>query len=374
MSPEFKANCTITHCQSTNVSLANDSLASTVEEIKLPPAEILKLILEVLIALFGVIGNVFVLAFVSRLGKKKHSSDFYLQNLAVADLGILLLSLPLLAVREKDPNNWPFGEFVCHYLYPIPEIFYGGSVWFIAVIAIERYRNVVKIKATTKKHIKTALQRAKIVANCVWITSFLIFSLPVYFFFEYRELQNDKKWCGAVWPSWDRKLVMPRLYVGLLTLFSYILPLAIISFTYLRISYVLNRSSLFIKAMIREEHGKTGDERNIITNVLSVRLRQNKRAKRIITPLVVVFAVTMLPLSIFRLTAVIWPLINTQDYYGNLLYVVSVFVVVNSSADPLIYSVVSRDFRKGINNLCLQRCFSVSVMLRSRFFRQNPGH
>ena len=196
----------------------------------------------------------------------------------------------------------------------------------------------------------------------------------MYFFFEYRELQNDKKWCGAVWPSWDRKLVMPRLYVGLLTLFSYILPLAIISFTYLRISYVLNRSSLFIKAMIREEHGKTGDERNIITNVLSVRLRQNKRAKRIITPLVVVFAVTMLPLSIFRLTAVIWPLINTQDYYGNLLYVVSVFVVVNSSADPLICSVVSRDFRKGINNLCLQRCFSVSVMLRSRFFRQNPGH
>ena len=181
MSPEFKANCTITHCQSTNVSLANDSLASTVEEIKLPPAEILKLISEVLIALFGVIGNVFVVTFVSRLGKKKHSSDFYLQNLAVADLGILLLSLPLLAVREKDPKNWPFGEFVCHYLYPIPEIFYGGSVWFIAVIAIERYRNVVKIKATTKKHIKTALQGAKIVATCVWITSFLILSSSVLF-------------------------------------------------------------------------------------------------------------------------------------------------------------------------------------------------
>ena len=374
MSAEFEANCTMPHCQSTNVSVANDSLALTVEETKFPSAEIFKLTLEVLIALFGVIGNVFVVAVVSRLGKKKHSSDFYLQNLAVADLGILLLSRPLLAVREKEPLNWPFGEFACRFLYPIPEIFYGGSVWFIAVIAIERYRNVVTIKPTSKKQIKMALKRAKIVATCVWITSFLIFCLPVYFFFEYRELQNDEKWCGPVWPSWDRKAVMPRLYVGFLTLFSYILPLAIISFTYLRISYILNRSSSFIKAMRRKEHGETGHKRNIMTIVRSPRLRHNKRAKRILTPLVVVFAVTMLPLSIFRLTAVIWPSMGTQEYYGNLLYVVSILVVVNSSVNPVIYSVVSRDFRKGITNICLQCCYLARVKLRSRSFPQNPSH
>jgi len=352
----------MTYIRSTNISLpANASLTDTVEETKFPPAEIFKLTLEVLIALFGVIGNVLVFTVVSRLGKKKHPVDFYLQNLAVADLGMLLLTFPLVAIREKEPCNWPFGEFACRYLYPIPEIFYGGSVWFIAVIAIERYRNVIKIKPTGTQQIKTALQRAKIVATCIWITSFLICCLPVYFFFEYRELQNDKKWCGPVWPSWDRKKLMAPIYVGWLTLFSYILPLAIISFTYLRIWYVLNRSSLFIKAMRREEHVETGDERNIMTNVKSARLEHNKRAKRILTPLVVVFAVTMLPLSIFRLTAVIWPLIFTQEYYVNLLYVVSVFVIVNSSANPVIYSVVSRDFRKGINNLCLQRYYPARV-------------
>ena len=172
----------MTYIRSTNISLpANASLTDTVEETKFPPAEIFKLTLEVLIALFGVIGNVLVFTVVSRLGKKKHPVDFYLQNLAVADLGMLLLTFPLVAIREKEPCNWPFGEFACRYLYPIPEIFYGGSVWFIAVIAIERYRNVIKIKPTGTQQIKTALQRAKIVATCIWITSFLIFCLQCTF-------------------------------------------------------------------------------------------------------------------------------------------------------------------------------------------------
>jgi len=330
-----------------NFSLANDSLAFAEEE-EMPFMEISKLSFEVLIALFGVIGNVLVVIVINRLGKKKQPTDFYVQNLAIADLGILTFTFSLGVLKENAPFNWPLGEFVCRYLYAVPEIFYGASVWFIAVIAIERYSKVVTVKNGQNK-IKTSLQRARAVAVFVWAMSFLILCLPIYLVVEYKELTNGGKMCVPFWPKWTLGLYLG----GVLTLFTYILPLAVISFTYLRISLKINRSNLFIKAMRQEQQqGNTGDECTLMANVKSARLKHNKRAKRILTPLVVVFTATMLPLSILRLTVVFWPEIIGKEHYSNLIYAVVVSTIVNSSANPVIYSVVCRNFRNGVNNLC----------------------
>ena len=125
--------------------------------------KIFKLTFEVLIVLFGVIGNVLVVIVINRLGKKKQPSDFYVQNLAIADLGILTLTFSLGVIKEKEPFNWPFGEFPCRYLYAVPEIFYGASVWFIEIITIERYSKVVTaavIVKNSQNKIKTSVQRA----------------------------------------------------------------------------------------------------------------------------------------------------------------------------------------------------------------------
>ena len=372
---EFKDNCTLTHSQNMNVSSGNDSF-SILKETEMPLAEIFKLTFEALIALFGVIGNVLVVIVIGSLGKKKQPGDFYLQNLAIADLGTLLFTFPFAVIKEKAPLNWPLGEFTCLYLYPIPEIFYGATVWYIAVIAIGRYRNIVKVKTNGKSKNKTLLKRAKCVAVCLWVISFLIFCFPLYFVVEYKELSNGRTMCRPVWSrSWDRQWLLGRVYMGgILTFFSYILPLTVITFTYLRISRVINRSSLFIRAMRQGERNTTEDRKRLsLPNIKSVRLKQNKRAKKILTPLVLVFAITMLPLNIFRLIIVSWPAIATQKYYGNLLYAVSVFVILNSSVNPIIYSVVSRDFRKGINNL-FRRRWSRSQSSLYQLFHRDSGH
>ena len=242
-----------------NFSLANDSLTFA-EEAEMPFVEIFKLTFEVLIALFGVTGNVLVVVVISKLGKKKQPTDFYVQNLAIADLKILKLTFSLGVNKEKAPFKWPFGEFPCRYLYAVPEIFYGASVWFIAIIAIERYSKVVTATVLVKNSqnkIKTSLQRARAVAVFVWAMSFLILCLPIYFVLEHKEFSNGGRMCGPFWPQWALGLYLG----GVLTFFTYVLPLAVISFTYLRMSRKINRSSLFIKAMRQEqEQGNTGDE------------------------------------------------------------------------------------------------------------------
>ena len=335
--------------------LRNNSLAGTSgsseTEIRLSDREVVVLTFEALLALLGVIGNISVVIVISRLGKKKQPVDCYVQNLAIADLGILLIAFPLVIIRIAMPSTWPFGRFACLYFYPVVEIFYGVSVWCIAVIAIERYQRIVSMKIIGQKsRNKTSLQRAKTIAAGVWVTSFLIFCLPLYFFIDYVHLPGGGTFCGLL--KWEKSLA--KGYMVCLTLLTYLLPLAVISFTYISISRVLKRSSNFVKSMkeVNLVAMSQVDRRVYLTHAKkSARLRQNIRAKKILSPLVVTFAVTMLPLNVFRLTMLFWPAFSEKEYYIHLLNSVVVSTIINSAANPVIYSVVSRDFRKEITSL-----------------------
>lgn len=311
---------------------------------------------EVLIASFGVIGNVLVITVLQKLGKKKQPGDYYLQNLAIADVGILLFAFPFFALRVRLPFNWPLGEFACRYLYPLPEVSHGVSVWLIAVIAVERYYKLVTLKSLGVNRL-CGSRRAIIVVACVWMMSFFVFCLPIYFVVDYHGLTNGGAWCGLKWPSWDHNMIIAMVYTAFLTLFSYILPLMIISMTYLSVSRTIRRSSIFNKAITLEQHGFTPDARKPSSTIKaqSTRLRQNKRARKILTPLVLVFAITMLPLNFVRLTVVIRPSLVPRGYYKHVTFALALFVLLNSSLNPVIYSIVSKSFRFRMKNLFLRR-------------------
>lgn len=329
-----------------NCSIANESDLNSTDERAMTFDEAFILSLQVFIALFGVIGNILVITVITKMGKKKQEGDLYLLNLAIADLGTLLLTFPSMVVRELH-WKWPFGEFICLYVHPVPEIFYGASVWCIAVVAMDRYRKIVTSRTLSPINSAVTLRTAKIVAACLWMASFLVFCLPLYFVMKYHEEPGGKlAWCNPM-----MSFTFSGVYMGVLTFFSYILPLTVITFTYIVISRVINRSSAFIKLMKKEGYA---DDEQRLSKIKSVRLRQNERAKKILTPLVLTFAVTMLPLNIFRLIWE-WKLALVEQHVKLILNVVTVFVLINSSANPVIYSVVSKEFRKLLANLCLRR-------------------
>ena len=321
-----------------SANLAEDSL----------PVEAAKLSIYTTCALFGVIGNLLVIIILTKLrGKKTRVTDFFLINLAIADLGYLLLTFPMGATRERAPSDWPFGKFVCLYLQPFAEIFHGASVWFIAIIAIERYRKIAarnpKIHGVKQR---ASLKRAGIIATCIWAASFLVFSLPLYFVVDYHEFPGGGTVCA---PVWDKDSVLARVYIACLTLLSYILPLAVISWTFRAVSLKLNECSKFIQTM------KTGEKENETANLNdcsvftsgkhAIRLAQNIRAKRILIPVVLVFTFFMLPFVLLRLCVVFWPAIAQHKFYNNLFFAVVVCAIINSSANPVIYSMVRHDFR-----------------------------
>ena len=237
--------------------------------------EVLELTLEVLIALIGVVGNILVVIVIHHLGKKKRPGDCYLQSLAIADIGTLLITSPLVIIRMEMPLNWPFGEFACLYVYPVAEIFYGASIWSIVVIAANHYHQMFSLKIFGRT--RPSIKRAKTIAALVWLLSFIIVCFPLYFVVDYHELLNGGQFCGPVkWTHFSE-----TAYVIFLTLLTYVTPLVVISFTYVAISRVLRQNIDLIKAMKQvPPHVATSpsNQRDHLTHVKSIRL--NKTSER----------------------------------------------------------------------------------------------
>ena len=343
-------------------TLSTENFSTTISgTVESQGVEIVKSTLYATCGVFGVVGNILTTIILTKIkAKETRVMDFYMINLAIADLGTLLLAFPITAIRERLPNDWPFGEFVCLYFLPLTDIFHGSSVWFITAAAIERYQKIARPSKVNVK-LPIALKRAQIVAVSTWVASFVVFSLPLYFVIRYREVSNGRFRCGSEWPSLGAGLALSKLYFTFMVFVSYVMPLFVISGTFLAVSHKLNKSSKFIH-VINSQHEKDSELLNLHSRKFSPtrrhanRLAQNRRAKMILTPVVGVFAVFMLPLTILRLCVVFWPPFFKQTFYSDLLFVVSVGVIINSSVNPAIYSVVRKDFRRQmVRLLCWKR-------------------
>ena len=98
-----------------------------------------KLILYGLIFITGITGNMLVCLVVCRQRKLRTSTNFYIVNLAMADLAVLILCIPFDVTVQENSYVWPFGKFLCHIIYPIMTMCTFASVGTLTAIAYNRY-------------------------------------------------------------------------------------------------------------------------------------------------------------------------------------------------------------------------------------------
>ena len=291
------------------------------------------------IAFLGVIGNLLVcLVVLGRL--RKTSMNYYLLSLAIADLGVLLFIYPVSVARYVSPFRWLLGEHACLYMIPTEEIFFGASIWSITAIAIERYRNIVGAKRY--QFWDRSRSRTMLVISVVWLASFLVSSVPLYPVYVYDATNQI---CQPKWPQTSGKNVMYMTYTSTLIIVWYFLPLAVIAFTYVKIKERVRGSLAFRNSM---EVGDYHDQMNMPNTARSrdKRIcRKSNKTKRILTPLAILFAVTMFPLNAFRVALLIKGDIWRSPYYKLLFGQIGLFVVINSSCNPLVYYITSKEFK-----------------------------
>ena len=306
---------------------------------------IIRLTVECLIALAGVFGNLLVCFAITKLRTLNASpTNTYIRNVAVADLATLLISFPLVVVRERFPY-WPLGEFVCRYIFPWIDIFYGVSVWTVAAIAIDRHY-ILATKVPRLVH--RSLNIPRIICAAIWLLSFLVVSLPLVLVFEYREFPNKKPKCVAIWGKGTYELQIA--YNIAVCLVTYALPLSVILVTFITIKRKLYKSESFHLEMA-ESSFSIGSFRN---SQISLVKSRTKRLKTIMTPVVVVFAITVLPLNLLRVVPRFLPVSRSLVYlkYSNVIYNVCIFLFLcNAACNPFIYALASKRFRQTFRQL-----------------------
>lgn len=295
------------------------------------PAQLIRFILDAFIFVVGVLGNGLVCVVVIKENLLRSLAYCLIFNLAISDLGVILFSLPFAVLRTED-IRWPFGEFGCKVLYPLSDIFHGVSIASITAIAVFRYRGIISGRGMSHKD---AVKKAKIVIALIWVLSFVLFVLPLFFSMAYGE-HRGKPYC---FPKFSSALYY-KLYQAETVLLTYLLPLTVILFTYLRIRGRL-QESIALHMQIRREScsPSSSDARSRRAS------ERNYKALKVLAPVVVVFAVTMLPYNVFRAIDVFVD--TTQFVYLLLFFKICVlFFVCNSSANPLIYALFSEEFRR----------------------------
>ncbi|CAI2729862.1 unnamed protein product [Schistosoma spindalis] len=187
---------------------------------------------QILSAIFIFCGNVLVILAVVTTKMLRRVTDLYIVSLALADLLVAILLLPLFIIRQ-NAGYWPYESHeLCIYWLSFNVFLCTASILNICCISVDRYNAIVNpIKYVKKRTHRTAI----IVIGCVWITSLLV-TLPPFFGTQHHT---------GVGRCYIRIDTVYRSLIGITT---FIIPFILVGFIYIRIFFVIRRRSNEIKS------------------------------------------------------------------------------------------------------------------------------
>ncbi|KAM3622929.1 uncharacterized protein V6R79_004987 [Siganus canaliculatus] len=322
---ELKSNC----CTTVDPSLKLD------DSTKLVGVQVILILAYSTIILFGVTGNSLVIYVIYKFKNLRTVTNFFIGNLAVADLLVNTLCLPFTLVYTLY-DEWKFGRVLCFMLPCAQGMAVHVSIITMNVIALDRHRSIVY-------HMETKMSKdmcAAVIA-VTWAVSGLLAS-PLAIFREYGTLDllpdEPIQVCTEKWPG---SSMNGSVYSIAALLVQYGLPLAIISVAYIRIWNKLKRTC-----------GGRNDRHQ----------RRRKTTKMLLT-MVVVFAISWLPFHAFQLAADIDSNVSSMADFKLLFTVFHIVAMCSTCINPILYGWMNNNYRAAFLSVC--KCYQ-PLSLRRR--------
>ncbi|XP_019622309.1 PREDICTED: neuropeptide FF receptor 2-like [Branchiostoma belcheri] len=278
--------------------------------------------------LLCVVGNLLVIVVVALNRNMRTVTNFFIANLAAADLLVGVFSLPF-NLADSILTSWPFGEAMCKTFLTVRVLSVSASVFTLVAIAVDRYYAVVH--PTSPRFTKTAMMY---ILSAVWIVAAatsapqgLVLTSVTYegLYTEDGQLLTA---CEEVWPG--------DYYVAGYTFFlfaiCYVFPLFIIALLYIKIGRsIWNRS-------------KPGTNHDT---------QKKLHVIRMLLVVVVVFTLSWLPLYSLLIATLFS---NLTDTTAEILYhyvspIVKGLAFINCGVNPVIYGYYNKNLRKGFSQL-----------------------
>ncbi|NXE51785.1 NMUR1 protein, partial [Casuarius casuarius] len=293
-----------------------------------------------LIFVVGAVGNTLTCVVILRHRFMRTPTNYYLFSLAISDLLVLLLGMPLELYDMW--SNYPFllGASGCYFKTLLFEAVCFASILNVTALSVERYIAVVHpLKA---KYVVTR-NHAKRVIITIWVMS-VICSIPNTSLHGLQPLYVPGR--GRVPDSEICTLVKPRLTYNLIiqitTILFFFLPMGTISILYLLIGLQLKKEKM-LQALGAKSGG--GYDSHNTRGQKKVKRRQ---VTKMLFVLVVVFGICWAPFHTDRL---VWSFVSTWTshmlYMFQYVHIISgVFFYLSSAANPILYNLMSTRFRE----------------------------
>uniref|UniRef100_A0ACB8EIU2 Neuromedin-U receptor 2 n=1 Tax=Sphaerodactylus townsendi TaxID=933632 RepID=A0ACB8EIU2_9SAUR len=183
-----------------------------------------------LIFIVGVSGNLLVCLVILKHRNMKTPTNYYLFSLAVSDLLVLLIGLPLEVYEMWSNYPFLFGLVGCYFKTALFETVCFASILSVTTVSVERY---VAILHPFQAKMKSTRRRALRIIIALWILS-VLFSLPntsihgimVQYFPNHTEVPGSAT-CAVVKPMWIYNCI-----IQVTSFLFYVLPMGVISVLY----------------------------------------------------------------------------------------------------------------------------------------------
>ncbi|XP_054081750.1 RYamide receptor isoform X2 [Zeugodacus cucurbitae] len=307
-------------------------------------------LLYIPIFIFALLGNGTVCYIVQATPRMRTVTNYFIANLAVGDILMSLFCVPFSFVSIFILKHWPFGTVLCNLVNYSQAVSVLVSAYTLVAISIDRYLAIMRpLRPRITKRL------AKFIIAIVW-TIALATALPILIVSKLSQperwfIECEKYLCHEEWPS---NIHNYYYTLALLTL-QFIVPLAVLIFTYTRIACAV---------WGKRPPGEAENSRD-------QRMARSKRKMiKMMVTVVIVFTMCWLPFNVLVL------LLNDDAFkvWEPLPYFWFAFhwlAMSHSCYNPIIYCYMNARFRGGFLQIIyrvpgLRRCCCLRRYLNSR--------
>ncbi|XP_041432489.1 neurotensin receptor type 1 [Xenopus laevis] len=270
---------------------------------------------------------------------------YHLASLALSDLLILILSMPIELYNFIWVHHpWAFGNTVCKGYYFLRDACTYATALNIASLSVERYLAMChpfKAKSIMSR------SRTKKLISFIWLASLLLASPMIFTMGQIYGLDtehpNNIICTRIVEMSTFKTVIQVNAFL------SFVFPMVVISVLN---TIIANQLIIMVKQAHQENQVCTiGGQQTVLSmSIEPSRIQSLKHGVRVLRVVVIAFVVCWLPYHVRRLMFCYIPeemwTDELNDFYHYFYMMTNVLFYVSSTVNPILYNLVSANFRQ----------------------------
>ncbi|XP_074052196.1 LOW QUALITY PROTEIN: alpha-1D adrenergic receptor [Macrotis lagotis] len=309
--------------------------------------------------LAAIAGNLLVILSVACNRHLQTVTNYFIVNLAVADLLLSATVLPFSATMEVL-GFWAFGRAFCDVWAAVDVLCCTASILSLCTISVDRY---VGVRHSLKYPAIMTERKAAAILALLWAVALVVSVGPLLGWKE--PVPPDDRFCG---------ITEEAGYAVFSSVCSFYLPMAVILVMYFRVYVVARRTTRSLEAGVKRERSKSSDivlrihcrapgpddaraaKGHNFRSSLSVRLlkfSREKKAAKTLAIVVGVFVLCWFPFFFVLPLGSLFPQLKPSEGVFKVIFWLGYF---NSCVNPIIYPCSSKEFKRAFLRLLRCQC------------------